>query len=49
MKVERLVANVTAAKSLHGAEHDILRVGDIWQKQAVFVVAEPLCGVGTLS
>ena len=54
MKIEWLVADVIAVGSLDRAERAIL-VGDFgsaaffWPIQVIFVVGEPLCGVGTPS
>ena len=51
MKIEWLVADVTAIGSSGRAEHAIL--GGVcgwvcfWPIQVIFVVGEPLCGVGT--
>ena len=53
MKIEWLVTNVTAIGSPGRAERAILEVilarGVFWPIQDMFVVAEPLCGVGTSS
>ena len=51
MKIEWLVADVTAVGCLDRAERAILG-GDcgwacFWPIQDMFAVAEPLCGVGT--
>ena len=48
MKIEWLVTDVTAVESPERAERAILEVllGVFWLIQAVFVVGEPLCGVG---
>ena len=53
MKVEWLVADVTAVVSLDRAERAILG-GDFdwacfWPIQVILVVGEPVCGVGTSS
>ena len=51
MKIEWLVADVTAVGSLDRAERAILRrivaSRDFLPIQVLFVVGEPLCGVGT--
>ena len=52
MKMKWLVADVTAVGSPARAEHAILG-GDFgwalfWPIQAIFVVGEPFCDVGTL-
>ena len=53
MTIERLVADVTAVRSLDRAECAILGVilvgSVIWPIQDIFVDAEPLCGVETPS
>ena len=52
MKIKRFVVDVTAVGSPDRAEHAILRMiltVFFWPIQAVFVVREPLCGVGTPS
>ena len=49
MKIQLLVANVTAVESPERAEHAILGVllSVFWSIQAAFAAGEPLCGVGT--
>ena len=53
MKLEWLVADVTAIGSSGRAENAILgvmlAVCVFWPIQDIFVVAEPLCDVGTFS
>ena len=53
MKIEWLVADVTAVGSLDRAKHAIFRTDVCWACilliQVMFVVREPLCGVGTPS
>ena len=53
MKIEWLVADVTAVGSIDTAERAILGVfmtGRLsWPIQVIFVAGEPLCGVGTPS
>ena len=53
MKTECLVADVTAVGSIDRVERAILGVfmtGRVfWPIQVIFVVGEPLCGVGTPS
>ena len=52
MKIEWLVTNVTAIGSSGRAEDAILGVvvaGRFWPIQVIFVVAAPLCGVGSPS
>ena len=51
IKIKLLVANATAVESPGRAERAILGVvlGIFWSIQAVLVVGEPLCGVGTHS
>ena len=53
MKIKWLIADVTAAGSPDRAEYAILGVisaGQLfWPIQAIFVVGEPLCRVGTPS
>ena len=51
MKIEWLIADVTAVGSLDTAERGIFE-GDFgwalfWPIQAIFVVGGPLCGLGT--
>ena len=51
MKIEWLIADVTAVGSLDTAERGIFE-GDFgwalfWPIQAIFVVGRPLCGLGT--
>ena len=48
MKIEWLVANVTAVRAPNRAERAISEVF-FWPNQAVFVGGEPLCDVGTSS
>ena len=53
IKTESLVVDVTAVGSLDRAEHTILGMIVAWRVflpiQVVFVVGEPLCGIGTPS
>ena len=51
MKIEWLVTNATAVRSPDRAERAILNVmlGVFLPTQAVFVVGEPLCDIGTQS
>ena len=51
MKIKWLVTDVTAVESPERAERAILGMllGVFWSIQAVFVVWEPLYGVGALS
>ena len=51
MKTKWFVVNVTAVGSPDRAERAIFWVslGIFWPIQALFVVGEPLCGVGTPS
>ena len=53
MKIKWLVADVTAVGSTNREEHDFFGCDFgwtfFWQIQAVFVVGELLCGVGTPS
>ena len=51
MKTEWLVTNVTAVVSPDRAERAMLGIilGIFWPIQAIFVVGEPLCDVGTPS
>ena len=51
MKIERLVANVTAVGFPDRAEPGILGMilDAFWSIQAAFVVGEPLCDVGIRS
>ena len=51
MKIKWLATNVRAIGSPDRAEPAVLGVilGVVWSIQAVFVVGEPLCGVGTPS
>ena len=50
-KIKWLVTDVTAVESPERAERAILGVllGIFWSIKAVYVVLEPLCGVGTPS
>ena len=51
MKIEWLVADVTAVGSIEKAERAILGVfydwASFWPIKVIFVVGDPLCGVGT--
>ena len=52
MKIKWFVANVPAVGPPDKAEHAILGVvlaGPLLSIQAIFVVEEPLCNVGTIS